>query len=161
MTAPVTDAVQPDRHAPLAAPAPPGEGGLDIGDLAMIWSRAREASRRAQWLITQAQELLVQAQALAQVRAESRQARVLGQSPPLRREVLQQSEYLRLLARLETLPVIEQAKGILMAQSGCSDAEAFDLLRRASQRSNVPVRELAAQFVAKAALGSQATRKPG
>jgi ANTAR domain len=45
--------------------------------------------------------------------------------------------------------VIEQAKGIIMAQSACGDAEAFDLLRRASQRSNMPLRELAAQLVAK------------
>ena len=58
--------------------------------------------------------------------------------PP--RDLLRQSEYLRLQARLETMPVIEQAKGILMAQSRCgSDDEAFDLLRRASQRSNIPV----------------------
>jgi hypothetical protein len=45
--------------------------------------------------------------------------------------------------------VIEQAKGIIMAQSHCGGAQAFDMLRRASQRSNVPVRELAAQIVAK------------
>jgi AmiR/NasT family two-component response regulator len=49
------------------------------------------------------------------------------------------------------MPVIEQAKGIIMAQSQCGDAQAFDLLRRASQRANVPVRELAAQIVAKTA----------
>src|SRR5262249_40819792 len=53
----------------------------------------------------------------------------------------------------ESMPVIEQAKGIIMAQSRCGEAQAFDLLRRASQRSNVPVRELAAQIVAKAAQG--------
>jgi AmiR/NasT family two-component response regulator len=47
------------------------------------------------------------------------------------------------------MPVIEQAKGIIMAQSRCGQAEAFDLLRRASQRGNVPVRDLAAQLVAK------------
>ena len=47
--------------------------------------------------------------------------------------------------------MIEQAKGILMAQSHCGNAQAFDLLRRASQRSNVPVRDLAAQIVAKTA----------
>ena len=68
-----------------------------------------------------------------------------------RRELLQRSPYARMAARLETMPVIEQAKGIIMAQSGCGDAEAFDMLRRASQRSNVPVRELAAQIVAKSA----------
>ena len=43
-------------------------------------------------------------------------------------------------ARLDTMPVIEQAKGILMAQRGCGPEEAFDLLRQASQRFNVPVR---------------------
>lgn len=47
------------------------------------------------------------------------------------------------------MAVIEQAKGIIMAESRCSDAQAFDLLRRASQRGNVPLRELAAQIVAK------------
>jgi hypothetical protein len=50
-------------------------------------------------------------------------------------------------ARLDTMPMIEQAKGILMAQQGCGPDEAFDLLRRASQRFNVPVRVLAARLV--------------
>jgi hypothetical protein len=43
--------------------------------------------------------------------------------------------------------VIEQAKGIIMAQHRCGPEEAFDLLRRVSQRTNVKVRELAAQTV--------------
>jgi hypothetical protein len=64
-----------------------------------------------------------------------------------REQLLQRSPYARLLARLETMPVIEQAKGIVMAQSQCGEAEAFDILRRASQRSNVPVRELAAALI--------------
>jgi ANTAR domain len=38
-----------------------------------------------------------------------------------------------------------------MAQSHCGAAQAFDLLRRASQRTNVPVRDLAAQSVANTA----------
>ena len=46
-----------------------------------------------------------------------------------------------------TMPVIEQAKSILMAQQRCGPDEAFDLLRRASQRFNVPVRVLAARLV--------------
>ena len=62
---------------------------------------------------------------------------------------MQRSEHARLLARLESMPVIEQAKGIIMAQTRCGHAQAFDLLRRASQRSNVPARELAVQIVAK------------
>jgi GAF domain-containing protein len=45
------------------------------------------------------------------------------------------------------MPVIEQAKGILMAQHGGEPDEAFDLLRRASQQFNVPVRVLAARLV--------------
>jgi AmiR/NasT family two-component response regulator len=48
------------------------------------------------------------------------------------------------------MPVIEQAKGILIAQTGCSPDEAFTLLRQASQRSNVRVSELAASMVDRA-----------
>ena len=49
-------------------------------------------------------------------------------------------------AELDSMPVIEQAKGILMAQHGCGPEEAFDLLRRGSQRFNVPVRVLAVRL---------------
>ena len=63
------------------------------------------------------------------------------------REVLHSSAFARLQARLETMPVIEQAKGILMAQHRCGPDEAFDLLRRASQSANIRVSVLAAQIV--------------
>jgi AmiR/NasT family two-component response regulator len=56
----------------------------------------------------------------------------------------------RLQARLETLPTIEQAKGIIMARSGVGSEEAFDILRRASQRTNVKLRDLAADIVTRA-----------
>jgi len=36
---------------------------------------------------------------------------------------------------------------VLIAQQGGDPGQAFDLLRRASQRSGVPVRELAGQIV--------------
>ena len=52
-----------------------------------------------------------------------------------------------LQARLESMPVIEQAKGIVMAQQRCGPDEAFDLLHRASQRKNVKISVLAAQIV--------------
>jgi ANTAR domain len=81
----------------------------------------------------------------------SAQAQSDWRSSAAGRDLLQRSAYARLLARLQTMPVIEQAKGIIMAQSHCGDAQAFDLLRQASQRSNVPVRELAAQIVANTA----------
>ena len=61
----------------------------------------------------------------------------------------------RLQARLESLPVIEQAKGILIAESGCCAEEAFDILRRGSNRTNVKIRDLAAQIVA----GAQQRRR--
>jgi len=55
--------------------------------------------------------------------------------------------FARLQARMGTIPVIEQAKGIIMAQQRRGPEEAFDLLRRASQRANVKVHALAAQIV--------------
>src|SRR5499427_1786334 len=62
-------------------------------------------------------------------------------------------------AQLDTRPVIEQAKDIFMAQHGCDPDEAFDLLRRASQRFNVPVRVLAARLVHRVQLpGAQAAQ---
>lgn len=67
-----------------------------------------------------------------------------------REDRLRVSAMARLQARLDTLPVIEQAKGILICRSGCSPDEAFDILRRASQRTNVKVTDIAAQIVATA-----------
>jgi AmiR/NasT family two-component response regulator len=69
-----------------------------------------------------------------------------------RREVLHDSSYARLQAQLDTMPVIEQAKGILMAQYRCRPEEAFDLLRRASQRADVKISVLAVQIVEQIAL---------
>jgi hypothetical protein len=77
------------------------------------------------------------------------------------REILHDSAYARLQARLETMPVIEQAKGILMAQHRCGPDEAFDLLRRASQSANVRISVLAAQVVEQVASPEpQATGEP-
>ena len=48
---------------------------------------------------------------------------------------------------MESRAVIEQAKGILMAQRRCSSKEAFDLLVQSSQRQNVKLRTLAERVV--------------
>jgi hypothetical protein len=69
------------------------------------------------------------------------------------RQQLHDSAFTRLQARLDSLPVIEQAKGVLMAQAGCHPEEAFDILRRASQRTNIKVRDLAADIVDRASKG--------
>jgi GAF domain-containing protein len=49
---------------------------------------------------------------------------------------------------LVTRPVIEQAKGILMAARGVSEEEAFRLLVEQSQRENIKLHDVAARFVA-------------
>jgi hypothetical protein len=76
------------------------------------------------------------------------------------REILRDSAFARMNARLESLPVIEQAKGILMAQQRCGPEEAFDLLRRASQRANVKLHVLAEQIVAQVASPTAETQAP-
>jgi len=64
---------------------------------------------------------------------------------------LRYSAYTRLQAQLQSMPVIEQAKGIIMAHTGWPEDQAFDALRRASQRYNIKVRDLATQTVAQTA----------
>jgi multidrug efflux pump subunit AcrA (membrane-fusion protein) len=113
-----------------------------------LHDRAHAASTRAVELKQQAQQVLAETLAIQQALTDAQRRR---NSSPAGRELLLRSAYARLQARLDTMPVIEQAKGIIMAQSHCGDAEAFDMLRRASQRSNVPVRDLAAQIVANTA----------
>ncbi len=49
---------------------------------------------------------------------------------------------------LETRTVIGQAQGILMARQGIGADDAFDILRRASQRTNRKLRDIAAELVA-------------
>lgn len=59
-----------------------------------------------------------------------------------------QAEVAGLREALTSRDLIGQAKGILMASEGVSADEAFDILRRASQRMNVKLRDVAAQLVA-------------
>ncbi|HEU0131770.1 MAG TPA: GAF and ANTAR domain-containing protein [Mycobacteriales bacterium] len=62
-----------------------------------------------------------------------------------------------LVRQLETAmasrAVIEQAKGILVAGKHCTPEDAFDLLRQASQRENVKLRDVAERIVRSAAGG--------
>jgi GAF domain-containing protein len=53
-------------------------------------------------------------------------------------------------AALESRAVIEQAKGMLMAGQTIDAEEAFDVLRRASQRENKKLREIAQRLVEQA-----------
>ncbi len=56
-------------------------------------------------------------------------------------------EVQQLRQALASRPVIDQAKGMLMAQHGCSADEAFDMLRQASNRGNRKLREIALAIV--------------
>lgn len=56
---------------------------------------------------------------------------------------------------MESRAVIEQAKGILVAQQGCTPTQAFDLLAAASQTSNRKLRDIAAAIVEGAQRGQK------
>jgi hypothetical protein len=77
------------------------------------------------------------------------------------KDLLRYSAYARSQAKLASLPVIEQAKGVIMAQCGWPEDQAFDALRKASQRENIKVRDLAALIVAKTASSEPGARDPG
>jgi len=81
----------------------------------------------------------------ARARARATREQVYRGRP--RTEILRDSAFARLQARMGTMPVIEQAKGIVMTQQRCGPEEAFDLLRRISQRTGVKVHVLAARIV--------------
>ncbi len=57
---------------------------------------------------------------------------------------------------LQTRDLIGQAKGILMAREGVDADEAFDMLRRASQRLNIKLRDVAGDMVDSARSGGPA-----
>jgi hypothetical protein len=60
-------------------------------------------------------------------------------------KVVDQAHNMRLA--MESRAVIEQAKGVLMAQRGVDAQQAFDMLRDASQRYNRKLRDIAAGIV--------------
>jgi len=54
---------------------------------------------------------------------------------------------------LSSRSVIDQAIGIVIALQHCTEREAFDMLRTISQNRNVPLREVAAELVARTSQG--------
>lgn len=67
-----------------------------------------------------------------------------------------QEELDQLRDALASRPVIDQAKGVLVAQTGCTPEEAFERLRQASQRENRKLRDVARRVVESA----QSTPEP-
>ncbi len=60
---------------------------------------------------------------------------------------------------LASRDIIGQAKGILIAREGCNSDQAFDMLRRASQRLNKKLRDVAEQIVESALAGPSSPRR--
>jgi chromosome segregation ATPase len=136
-----------------------GNGGMD-SQLHELVAQAQAARRESQALAAQYQaaqhdaaEILQRIQA-ARDRAE--RVRELWLAVHSDADLLRYSAYARLQARLNSMPVIEQAKGIIMAQCGWTEEQAFDALRRTSQQANVKVRDLAAEIVARTAQSASA-----
>jgi hypothetical protein len=144
-------------HCDLAAGSNHGESmrggnGLADGQLTDTCARARAARRQSQLLVEQFRAakyntaLIMQLLRNARDQAEEIHALWLSLHPESDR--LNYSAHARLQARLKSMPVIEQAKGIIMAQCGWPEDRAFEALRRASQRENMKLRDLAAKVVA-------------
>lgn len=109
---------------------PVGTGDLTVGTLTLY----REPART--WAATQAHTARVLAEIAGVVLADAGTVAELTRG----NDTLQQA--------LETRTVIGQAQGILMARQHIDAAAAFDVLRRASQRSNRKLRDIAADLVA-------------
>jgi hypothetical protein len=116
----------------------------DSGDSRSGVARRLEAARL---------EFDAQAQRFEQAKSRLQATTATFRTRDRRRGMLYYSAFARLQARLDTMPVIEQAKGVLMAQHQCGPGEAFEILRLASQRANVKVHVLAGQIIA--SFGSQ------
>lgn len=136
-----------------------GNGGVD-SPLQQLYARAEAARRQSQALAAQHRAVqrrtaeILQSTKAARDRAQ--QVHELWLATRSGANPMRFSAYARLQARLASMPVIEQAKGILMAQFGWPEDQAFDALRRTSQRENIKVRDLAAKIVATAAQSASA-----
>ncbi|HSJ75829.1 MAG TPA: ANTAR domain-containing protein [Gemmatimonadales bacterium] len=67
-----------------------------------------------------------------------------------------QDEVQDLRAAPHTRPVIDRAKGMLMAEHGCSPGEAFQMISHASQREKRKTRDIAKAVIDKAQSNSSA-----
>jgi hypothetical protein len=133
----------------------PGVSGSRDGQVQELYAQARAARAQSRVLAGRleaarrrtAETLTV----LEDVVARAKQIRELWLSAQPRADGLRYSASARLQARLADLPVIEQAKGITMAQYGWREDTAFDALRWASHQENATVRDIASKIVTEVA----------
>jgi hypothetical protein len=139
--------------------------GLAASQSAELYARASAARLQSQVLAAQfqaaKQDIAVTLQLTRNACDQTEQVHELWLMAHPNAQRTRYSAHARLQARLKSMPVIEQAKGIIMAQSGWSEDRAFDALRRASQRENVKLRDLAAKIVAKTVNSVSGTAPPG
>jgi hypothetical protein len=141
--------------------------GNDLVDsqLAETYTRARAARRQAKILAGQLravkQDTAVTLQLICNAWDRAEQLHEVWLTSHPNADRLRYSAQARLAAQLKSMPVIEQAKGIIMAQSGWPEDRAFDALRRASQRENMKLRDLAAKIVAKTVHSASGEADPG
>lgn len=130
-----------------------------------LCAQAAAARRQSQNTVRQARATWAKVSAeWQQVEARWRRAecvRELWLSHAAHRDKQLYSAYAQMQARLASMPVIEQAKGIIMAECGFTADQAFDALRRASLQSQLHVRELAATIVARTAGSEQQSPEGG
>ncbi|MFJ6663780.1 ANTAR domain-containing protein [Streptomyces sp. NPDC091383] len=69
-------------------------------------------------------------------------------------------EIAQLRQALDSRPVIDQARGVLMAAHGCTPDQAWEILREASQHSNVKLHRIAAAITASASPGGPPPPEP-
>jgi len=143
---------------------PAGNSRID-SQLAEVYTRARAARVQSQILAEQLHatksDTAVILQGIRNARDRAEQIHELWLTAHPSADRLRYSAHARLQARLKSLPVIEQAKGIIMAQCGWPEDLAFDALRRASQRENMKLRDIAAKIVAKTARSASNEPLPG
>jgi hypothetical protein len=121
-------------------------------EAARTQSRAAVRRARATWAKVSAEWQQVEAR---WVRAD--QVRAVWLSQASQRSPRHYSASARMQARLASVPVMEQATSIIMAECGFSADEASDALRRASARAQMRARDVAATIVALTAGTEQPT----
>jgi len=141
---------------------PAGDASMD-GEVHDLYAQARAARKQAQLLAGELQEsrrrIAENLQLIQRAWGETARLQAKRRAFHADQDRLRYSAYARLQTRLASMPVIEQAKGILMAQYGWPEDRAFAALRQVSQRENVKVRDLAAGIVARAVRSAPAQRR--
>jgi len=90
---------------------------------------------------------LRQPDALSGPEPDTRPSSAVAQERAEQLEVLRE-EVEKLRQAMVSRPVIDQARGVLMATHSCTSAEAWNILREASQRSNTKLHTVAAAVTA-------------